>query len=97
MINLFVFLVAALACLRLTRLVTTDVITEPIRVRIVAKTGIDGWIHTLITCAWCCGWWISAAVGTGVWFYQGPWLMIPLIVFALSEIVGLVSQLDGAR
>jgi hypothetical protein len=89
---LWLSLLAVLASARLTRLVTTDSITESLRVRIVAKTGWDGFVHKLIECPFCCGFWISSAVVVSIWLYPRAPLLIPLACFAVSEGVGLIAK-----
>ena len=78
----FSLLVDALATYRLTRLATADVISEPVRMAVLRKTGAEPppgeddptaqevveslkdppRLATLITCRWCAGMWIAAAV-----------------------------------
>jgi len=88
------FVVVALAAMRLTRLAIMDSISEPIRIRIIAKTGLGGKIHKLLSCSWCAGFWICLILGTITWFYRGVWVMLPLVILALSQTVGLASKLD---
>lgn len=45
----------ALAAFRLTRLVTRDDITEPLRHRVIARVGSDSLIAEGLTCDWCVG------------------------------------------
>jgi len=74
--------VDVLATYRLTRLATADVISEPVRMAVLRRTGatpLPGQedptaqevvesmkdpprVATLITCRWCAGMWIAAAV-----------------------------------
>jgi hypothetical protein len=58
--------VLALAASRLTRAVSLDEITRPVRERIGERAGRGGtaltWFNKLITCPLCIGWWISIGV-----------------------------------
>jgi len=74
--------VDALATYRLTRLATADVISEPVRMAVIRRTGVipppgeeeptaqevvesmqdPPRLATLLTCRWCAGMWIAAAV-----------------------------------
>ena len=94
MIPPFVFLLAVLATMRLTRLVTTDSITMPIRVQIVAKFGETHWMSRLLSCSWCIGFWIGAAVVSTTWFWHNTYELLTVAIFAASQIVGLMAQLD---
>jgi len=94
MISVFSFALAVLASARLTRLATKDSITEPLRVRIVAKANKE-WVETLFSCPWCIGFWISAIVIGITWYYHPGWLMCTEAIFAGSFLVGLLSRGDA--
>lgn len=69
------FVILSLSVYRATRLWLHDVITEPVRSRVIGGEGRTGWCLTkptgfrlwlldLLTCQWCLGVWVSfAAVG----------------------------------
>lgn len=78
---------------RLTRLITADTITGPLRASMMRFGGPDGWAYTWITCPWCAGLWIAFAVTITVWLAEnatgaGPlvlapaWLWVPGLAFA---------------
>lgn len=50
----------ALATARVTRLVTVDVVMQPVRKRIVDRMGVDSKLSYLIVCDWC----VSMYIGT---------------------------------
>lgn len=86
-------LILALASFRLTHLLVFDTIAEPVR-RLVTRSapqdqpGQDGegsslTIADLITCYWCCGVWVSAAVALS-WFYLPQFSRLPLLIFAVA-------------
>ena len=76
-------LVVALAAARTTRLITTDTITEWLRVRLSDR---PFW-YELVTCPWCIGFWISLGWVLVWWTVDGRavWLALP---FAVSYVVG---------
>ncbi len=59
MITLVAFVVLVLATARLTRAVSIDSLTAPIREWIGRKYGETSLIHKLIWCYWCAGWWVA--------------------------------------
>lgn len=50
------------AALRLTRLITRDTITRPLRTWVVNRYGPETLPDEFIRCPWCVGFWISAVV-----------------------------------
>lgn len=83
---------------RLTRLAIVDDIAEPLRVGLIRATPRPAvtWIHTLIACPFCIGFWISAAV-VASWIAWGSALAWQAVAaaFTLSYIVGhLTDRLD---
>lgn len=81
------------ATLRLTRLVTTDKITKPLRDRLPAS------VREFAACSWCVGFWV--ALGVALWSYydhcRAPWAFaVPALVLSLSWITGIAfSWLDS--
>lgn len=102
------FILLALACYRVTRLVTTDKITEPIFDRLrfglehrwYAKHGPEGSdthfnskLAFMLSCPWCLGFWISGVATLLVSLAYG--LDYPIITwFALSTVVGFLGRFD---
>lgn len=60
-------IIIALAIVRLTRLITVDKITDPLRKRILDKAGATHWITYLMYCPWC----LSIHIALIAW-----WLLI---------------------
>jgi hypothetical protein len=92
-------LLYALAVARVTGLITTDTITEPIRDRVIVwlddTPGSAGaWFSSLITCSWCAGMWVSLAAAPLVWFWgDSPVMLIPAVALALSQVTGATHNL----
>jgi Protein of unknown function (DUF1360) len=85
--------VDALATYRLTRLVTTDSITESTR------RWIGGWdipkvrrprVYLFITCPWCVSVWLAAAV-VALTKYQGAYWVYVALALAFSVVAGLLA------
>lgn len=98
--TIWTFFLAFGATARLTRLVTDDVITQPIREWVVIRWGGHSKIATLITCPWCLGLWTAAAVITWeeVARYHGwnQWFTLPAAVLAIAHGYGLAATwFDG--
>ena len=80
-----VLVVAAGASGRLTRLITSDVITIPLRKAVIIRARTDGgsrfWsvVEDWQRCPWCAGLWISAGVhlaGAIAYLLGGVWLTV---------------------
>lgn len=78
---------------RITRVLTVDRISYPIRQRIVVWLGPDNWFAYLVTCPWCLGLWVSAGVGAAAYFYADTrwWLCVALAGTA-SYVTGVLAQ-----
>lgn len=109
----------ALAAHRLTRLVTADVITAPVRDRIIEWAyGRDGapsevlddaeaygWteaalndddppkLATLVTCRWCTGAWVAAAVVAARYLAPRAWHPVATAL-AVSSAAALIAGLE---
>ncbi|WP_375483299.1 DUF1360 domain-containing protein [uncultured Jatrophihabitans sp.] len=90
------------AVARLTRLVTKDVVTQPVRAWIVARR-LDGHddrddsdpIVYLIHCRWCASIWLAAPVSVAVWLWPGAWwVQIPLLALTASHGTALLAGLE---
>lgn len=72
------------ATARLTRLITEDTITAPLRTSAMKwarrdKRGPDAMAYLWITCPWCVGLWIAFAVTLTVWSGERLLLDAPLL------------------
>lgn len=69
---------------RITRLITLDSITQPIRDR------LSGFIGALVECPWCTGVWIAAPVGLSWWAWADQtWWQV-------GALMGTIAWASGA-
>lgn len=89
--------VYALAVARVTGLVVSDSITEPIRDRLLTwlddrPATLGSWVATLIQCPWCAGMWLSLPAAPLIWWFgQEPVMLIPALALAFSQVTGMVA------
>lgn len=90
--DLLLYLLAALTTYRLTRLVTADAITEPLRVWADTKSAKFGY---LLSCDWCLSMWFAPSVSVGVLVW-GDNRVVQAVVLALSlsTVTGMMSVLE---
>lgn len=58
---------AALATARITRLITADVITEPLRIAVFKRLNTEGKFAYLLSCDWCASVYVGAGVAASWW------------------------------
>lgn len=89
----------ALAVARVTGLVVSDTITEPVRDKLIGwlddrPATAGAFLAALIQCPWCAGMWISMAAAPLVWFWGwSPVMLIPALALAMSQVTGMISGL----
>lgn len=88
-------LILALAVTRLTLLITTDMITQPLRDRIWRKRPPStSRIGYLVTCNWCSSIYASTAVMSMYKILEKPTMFVCTIL-ALSTVAGFVANRVG--
>lgn len=91
-------LIYALAVARITGLITSDTITEPVRERLIdwlddRPATLGAFVGKLITCQWCAGLWVAIVAAPLVWWHgENPWLLIPALALAFGQVVGMTSD-----
>lgn len=87
----FVSLVlVVLASARITRLITTDTITAPLRERIVGRLGADSRLVYLVHCDWCSSIYVGAGVSLAAALGPG-WVQWVLAALSASYIAGWLN------
>jgi hypothetical protein len=66
-------LLALAITLRLTRLITADVIAQPLRTWIVEHRGADSHSAVFIHCPWCVGWWFAISTSLACHWLDDAW------------------------
>lgn len=96
--TIVVLAVMVLAVARLTRLVTTDDITEPWRARVMTHQplGSPTWFARMIVCNWCVGIWVAlvAAVVARLTGLVTTWVWAVWAWFAVAGGSGLLLGWD---
>lgn len=84
---------AALATARITRLITSDTITEPLRVRIIRRLNAEGKLAYLIVCDWCASVYVGAAVSASWWVWGDTkaWLAV-VLALSFSYAAGFLNS-----
>lgn len=91
--------ILALAVARISRLITEDTLTQPIRDWIMTKEA--GWkqgkvgavsLTTLINCHWCAGIWVTAGVIGLSWVDWLWWLWTGL---AVAQVAAMVNERES--
>lgn len=85
-----------LALARVTRLINADEITDPLRIWVMHKTGVESRWSYLIQCPWCVSLWLGMATA---WLPLStvdtdPWWMWPILSLAGSHVTGVLAGLD---
>lgn len=92
-----VYVLAALATYRLTRLVTADALLEPVRERLEAYCEKHGWLRAvyLLNCDWCLSIWIAPAPALAVTLWpDNRAITVALLVLTFSAVTGLASTVE---
>lgn len=84
------------AVVRLTRLVTADYITAPIRERLITRWGEDSKRSYLLTCDWCASIWIAPFVATvAILWPTNRVVIIGLLALTASLVAGLLALIEN--
>lgn len=99
-----VLALVALATYRVSRLVTTDEITEPLREYLVERYPprevapnrlVASWPVTFVHCSWCVSIWTSLALLVAT-FYLGlvpTWQLLAIAWPAVAAVAGLIYEI----
>ena len=84
-------LILALATFRLSRLITTDYITEPFRNFVWKRFPPNTQLGYLLTCTWCMSIWFASLI-TICYTIVPTATLVPCLILALSAVAGLISN-----
>lgn len=91
--NAWTFVLAALATYRLTRLVTADQITMPLRTWVLDR---NQWLGYLVTCDWCFSMWVAPWVTALAMFHvEHRAVELGLFALSLSALTGFASVIEA--
>lgn len=77
MTTICLYILTALATARLTRLITTDKISEPARQWLITRLGATSKIVYLAHCPWCMSIWVAALTTPAYWHLANPTTHLP--------------------
>lgn len=89
----------ALTVARVTGLLISDTITELMRDRLIGwlddrPRTLGSFVAGVLDCPWCAGMWVSLAASPLVWFFgHSPFMLVPAIALAFSQVTGMISNL----
>lgn len=90
-------LLTALTVVRVTRVITTDVIALPLRRKVMKHSGDDGWWTFLVHCKYCTSVWVAAAAAPLWWFFHADaGFLIPVIAGGFAQFLVYLAKLDEA-
>jgi hypothetical protein len=89
-------ILAALATARITRLITTDRITEAPRSALISRLPDESLMAYLIVCDWCSSVYVGAAVA-GAWWAWGTtaWFTAATAALAFSYVAGFLASKES--
>lgn len=99
MIDPVLLVVYALAVARVTGLITQDSITEDARDRLVGwlddrPRTLGSYVAKLVTCPWCTSVWVAAGTAPLTWWHgANPWMLVPAVALAFSQVTGMISDM----
>lgn len=91
--DLFIGALWVLALARVTRLLTTDEITDFLRIWVYRVFGHQSKMGYFATCPWCVSLWLSfLSLWTVFLITDTDWRLYPFAAFAGSYLVGLLAS-----
>jgi hypothetical protein len=83
------------AAARLTRFITRDTLTKPLREWVEDRYGEDSLPDEFIGCPWCVGFWISFLIAALIFcpvIANHPAFVIPATALTISHLIGLAAR-----
>lgn len=94
-----ILILLVLAAARVTRLVVTDDITQFARLWVARQRGrAFDWLLDLVSCHWCTGLWVSAAVVLAwtQWSHTFA-LRVVVVTLAIAQVQAMVNEREERR
>lgn len=89
-------ILAALATARITRLITTDRITEAPRNAVLSRLPADGLLAYLVHCDWCASVYVGAGSGAAWWAWgDTTWFTAVTAALAFSYVAGFLASKES--
>jgi Protein of unknown function (DUF1360) len=81
-----------LATARITRLITADSITEPLRKRITGRLSEESRVVYLVHCPWCVSIYVGTVLAYLAWRWgETGWFAVATLALSASYVAGLLS------
>ena len=90
MLDAVTLIALILAVARVTRLIVDDKIGLPFRQWVLRKSGEDGWFFYLVSCPWCMGVWVAAAMTTTTYLWHSSIWATVLTLFAVAQVASTI-------
>lgn len=102
---LTVLLLTTLAVARISRLITTDKISEPARLRVAKRRPEGSQLTYLLWCPHCMSVWISAALTPAAWLLTDApdhlgitsWFGLPAAALAVAYLASIIVTAETSR
>lgn len=96
MLDPMTFLALTFAVARVTRLIVDDKISLPIRQWVLRRSGEDGWFFYLVSCPWCMGVWVAAAMTAITFLDPFPWQTweATLVFLAVAQLASTILTFE---
>lgn len=94
----FVIVIYVLATARVTRVVTSDKVSEPFRTWLLGKLGSDSLVNYYFWCRWCFGFWAAFTLAPAAIVLTGvSWWCLPFLALAASHVTGLLVKWEPSE
>ena len=98
-------IISLIVVARVTRLITIDQITQPLRGALIDRFGEKSQITYLFHCPWCMSIWIAGMLAPVLWWATpvgdtltgegiNPWMFVPAFVLVASWWTGVTRRLE---
>lgn len=93
--ELLIVVLALGAAARITRLINSDMITQPLRDLVAHLFGKDSTALHFLECPWCVGFWVSAAITPMLFcprIVSHPVFLIAITALTMSWLIGIAAR-----